>query len=271
MFNICLIGSLNLSVICSIIHHSQSVSSLLSHHFNMFSLFADPFRFRRPLYSYGYRYEYDPFSYARVTDFFDRYLDAFERVLFADLDLDSNQQCPSSTGPPGHGWAISQSVAPLKWAVSVHQQSQDYRTDDHFFWDQDMCIVCDAYWPISSTGICEIKRLSTILIHIIFIIFMFPLLNMRFFQGEVIPATKWPRIGDSDRDRSFLLAISLWELYRTLCHLWRKSHILCFSHIQGRHLFASTLSDFLLFLLIGPGGLHNRLIIPVSIIFTVTL
>jgi hypothetical protein len=66
----------------------------------MFSLFADPFGFRRPLYSYGYRYAYDPFSYARVTDIFDRYIDAFERRLFADLDLDSNQQSPESLKSP---------------------------------------------------------------------------------------------------------------------------------------------------------------------------
>jgi hypothetical protein len=66
----------------------------------MFSLFADPFGFRRPLYSYGYRHAYDPFSYARVTDIFDRYLDAFERRLFADLGLDSNQKSPDSLTSP---------------------------------------------------------------------------------------------------------------------------------------------------------------------------
>jgi hypothetical protein len=66
----------------------------------MFSLFADPFGFRRPVYSYGYRYPYDPFSYGRATDVFDRYLDAFERRLFADLALDSDQQSQESLKSP---------------------------------------------------------------------------------------------------------------------------------------------------------------------------
>jgi hypothetical protein len=54
----------------------------------MFSLFADPFYYRP---AYRYRLAFNPFAYARATDIFDRYLDAFENQFFAALADDRSQ------------------------------------------------------------------------------------------------------------------------------------------------------------------------------------
>jgi hypothetical protein len=97
-FNISMIDSCRFSIMWSTIHDPQFFSSLSSPHFQMFSLFGDPFVYRRPVYRYGYRPAYDPFAYARATDIFDRYLDAFERRLFADLD--TNEQTPEALTSP---------------------------------------------------------------------------------------------------------------------------------------------------------------------------
>jgi hypothetical protein len=48
----------------------------------------------------------------------------------------------------------------------------------------------DPYSPLSSTGIDEVKSLSILFIHIMFLIAVFPLPNSRFLQGEVISATE---------------------------------------------------------------------------------
>jgi hypothetical protein len=100
----------------------------------MFSLFADPFVLRRPVYRYGYRPAYDPFAYARAIDIFDRYLDAFERRLFADLD--SNQQSPDSlispeapaalqSSAPGEGSESSQASKPAESTKPTKQVARE--------------------------------------------------------------------------------------------------------------------------------------------------
>jgi hypothetical protein len=75
-------------------------------------------------------------------------------------------------------------------AVSVHQNLQGPKIDRSVFWVENLCIVFDAHSPVSSTGIDQIKQLSIIFIHIIFIIFLLPPPNTRFLQGEAFPSTK---------------------------------------------------------------------------------
>jgi hypothetical protein len=61
---------------------------------------------------------------------------------------------------------------PLKQAVSVHQNLQEPKTDGCVFWDQNLCIVCDAHSPMSLTGIDKIQHLSSICIHVILLRFI---------------------------------------------------------------------------------------------------
>jgi hypothetical protein len=52
------------------------------------------------------------------------------------------------------------------------------KVDDHVTSGGDLCIVFDADLPVSATGINEIKFLSVILIHSIFIVFILPPSNV---------------------------------------------------------------------------------------------
>jgi hypothetical protein len=69
-------------------------------------------------------------------------------------------------------------------------KSSKTKNVDRFFWDEHVCIVSDAHSPISTAGIDEVKCLSIIFIHVIFILFFLPPPNIRFLQGETIPPTK---------------------------------------------------------------------------------
>jgi hypothetical protein len=79
--------------------------------------------------------------------------------------------------------------------VSVHQNLQESKIDGYVFWDQNLCIVLDAYSPISLTGIDKIKYLSIIYvhihihIHIILLIFIIHRANRPWLKVEVIHAT----------------------------------------------------------------------------------
>jgi hypothetical protein len=74
-------------------------------------------------------------------------------------------------------------------AVSVHQNLQERKIDGYVCWDQNLCIVVDAYSPISLTGIDKIKHLSIIYIHIISLIFVIHRTNRPWLKIEVIHAT----------------------------------------------------------------------------------
>jgi hypothetical protein len=63
--------------------------------------------------------------------------------------------------------ALSQMFRCAGQGVSVHQNLQESKIDSYVFWDQNLCIVFDAYSPISLTGIDKVKHLSIIYIHII--------------------------------------------------------------------------------------------------------
>jgi hypothetical protein len=52
------------------------------------------------------------------------------------------------------------------------------RIDDRLFWDQDLSMVFDTDSPISSTSIDEVKLLSIMVIHVIFVIFILPRSNI---------------------------------------------------------------------------------------------
>jgi hypothetical protein len=67
-------------------------------------------------------------------------------------------------------------------------RAQDWR---FCFWDQNLCILFDAYSPISLTGIDKIKHLSIIYIYIIFLIFIIHQASRPWLKVEVIHATKW--------------------------------------------------------------------------------
>jgi hypothetical protein len=75
-------------------------------------------------------------------------------------------------------------------AASVHQDLEGPRIHGYVFWDQNACIVFDAYSPISSTGIDKTKDLSIICLHIIFLIFLIHHTNRPWLKLEVIHATK---------------------------------------------------------------------------------
>jgi hypothetical protein len=63
-----------------------------------------------------------------------------------------------------------QIVRPGREVVSVYQNLQQLKIDHRFFWGQNTCIVIDAFSPIFSTGINEIKYLSIPLIQLRLII-----------------------------------------------------------------------------------------------------
>jgi hypothetical protein len=115
------------------------------------------------------------------------------------------------------------------------------KIDGCVFWDQNLCIVFDAYSPISSSCIGQIKKSSIIFNHVIFVIFFLPSPNIRVLHGKVISSERAARC-DADRDTSFLFANALpscdenqngvpWELFATHCCLYWKSNGLSFFHI----------------------------------------
>jgi hypothetical protein len=55
--------------------------------------------------------------------------------------------------------------------------------DGYVFWDQNFCIVLDAYSPISLTGIDKIKHLSIIYIYI-----LVPIINIYYSSSKQIMA-----------------------------------------------------------------------------------
>jgi hypothetical protein len=67
---------------------------------------------------------------------------------------------------------------------------QANKIDGYVFWDQNLCIVFDAYPPVSSTGIDKIKHLSIIRIQIMVLIFIAPRVNIPWLKVDVIHATK---------------------------------------------------------------------------------
>jgi hypothetical protein len=75
-------------------------------------------------------------------------------------------------------------------AVSAHQNLPEPKNDGYVFWDQNLCIVFDTHSPISLTGIDKIKHLSSICIHIIFLIFIIHRPTRTWLKVEVIHATK---------------------------------------------------------------------------------
>jgi len=81
----------------------------------MFSLFGDPFYYR-PAYRYGFGF--NPLAYARASDIFDRYLDAFESRLFGGLDYDQQPaiggQSAAQTPPPGPAAKPTQEAKPVE-------------------------------------------------------------------------------------------------------------------------------------------------------------
>jgi hypothetical protein len=64
------------------------------------------------------------------------------------------------------------------------------KIDGYVFWDQNVCIVSDAYSPISSTGIDKIKHLSITCLYIMFLIFTIHRANRPWLTVEVIHTTK---------------------------------------------------------------------------------
>jgi hypothetical protein len=68
---------------------------------------------------------------------------------------------------------------------------QEPKIDGYVFWDQNLCIVFNAYSSISLTGIDKIKHLSSICIHIILLIFTIHQASRSWLKVEVIHATKW--------------------------------------------------------------------------------
>jgi hypothetical protein len=79
---------------------------------------------------------------------------------------------------------------PWRQVVSVQQNLQGLKIRDRLAWAQNACSDVDTYSSISQTGIDEIKDLSIISIHIIFVMFTDPRPNILLHQGEVIPVTK---------------------------------------------------------------------------------
>jgi hypothetical protein len=57
-----------------------------------------------------------------------------------------------------------QEIGARSQAVLVHQNLQEPKIDGYVFWDQNLCIVYDAYSRISPTDIDKIKHLSIIYI-----------------------------------------------------------------------------------------------------------
>jgi hypothetical protein len=88
--------------------------------------------------------------------------------------------------------------------VSVHQDFQGLKIDNHFFCDQNLHIVFDAVSPISPTGINEIKNVSIIIIQLRLLIFDISPLNIQLLKAEIILATR-PG-SQADRDISHLFA-----------------------------------------------------------------
>jgi hypothetical protein len=77
-------------------------------------------------------------------------------------------------------------------AVSVHENLQLLRIDDRFL-SQNLCIVFDAFSPISPTRIGEIKILSMILIQLRLPMFALSSLHIQLLKKEVIPPTRLRR------------------------------------------------------------------------------
>jgi hypothetical protein len=84
--------------------------------------------------------------------------------LKAEVMLRFSSHCPKPR------W--TDKCGPAPEAVSVHQNLQELKIDGYVFWDQNLCIVFDAHSAISLTGIDQIKHLSIIRIHIIFLMFI---------------------------------------------------------------------------------------------------
>jgi hypothetical protein len=78
----------------------------------------------------------------------------------------------------------------LEEAVSVHQNLQAPKTDGYVIWDQNLCMVFDAYVPISLTGIDKSQHLFSVCMHIILLIFAIHQASRPWLKVEVIHATK---------------------------------------------------------------------------------
>jgi hypothetical protein len=78
-------------------------------------------------------------------------------------------------------------------AVSVHENLQAPKIDGCIFWDENLCIVFDAFPPISSACIDKIRHLYNVYIFIIFVMFILPLANTPLLKVEGIHATTLAR------------------------------------------------------------------------------
>jgi hypothetical protein len=122
------------------------------------------------------------------------------------------------------------------------------------FLTSNVCIVFDVSSSISSTRIDKIMHLSIICIRMIFLISIIPQVNTPWLKVEVIHATKWWWCASlSGMSQSWLpnssrplmkIKFIPWKLFATHCYLYSKVNHFDSFHIQGPHIFASTVSDF---------------------------
>jgi hypothetical protein len=142
----------------------------------------------------------------------------------------------------------------MNQASSVHQNLQQLKIHVRFFWDQSIRIVSDAFSPIPPTAINKIKELSILFIQLRSLMFEIAILSIQFLKREVSPATTLRRPRQTGTfhtwspnfSRSAMkIKIMLPENYpQHLVVYIRNRNVFVFFHIQGPHIFASTLSDF---------------------------